>query len=657
MIWLRLFVLLGAWLSFSMEPLLGRMLLPQYGGAVYVWGTTLMFFQGVLLAGYAYAHWLGPRLGKWHLGALLVPLVALPFRAPDLGAENVAGLIWALARTCGVAFLLLSSTSVLAQRWLAQSRLPERQHPYALYSASNLGSLGALLLYALLAEPLLGVRAQSWIWAGLYGVYLFVAWRAYRLCASAAAPAGSWGERPAARSFGFWALLAAGPSALSLAVTNLTIVEIGNAPLLWVLPLSLYLLSFILAFGRSGTPGWVVRLLPHFGAAAIGVYTLSHGVAENWRLGILYMALAFVISWSAHGALYESRPPVAQLGWFYLALALGGWLGGAFVALVAPWLFSQLHEFTLAVAVTLCSVALVRKSWRMPRSDAYTLAGFVLVLGMAALRGLAMSSAGHRVVEQRRSPYGVYRVVDTELDGKPRARALTNGQTRHGEQLFRADGSFDPTPLTYYDVTSPLGRVLAALPRPRRLGVIGLGIGTVAGMLEAGDSVVFYEIDPLVEQLARADFGYLSRASARVEVRIGDARRQLAREAELGAERFQLLLVDAFTGDGIPVHLLTTEALSLYLERVQAGGTVLLHTSNRFVPLVGVIEAGARHIGTGSATTQTRRGNLPFGATPSQYAAIGDVSWLGWSEIKDGGAAWSDDHSSLLPLFAQRLLH
>ncbi|HEU4583132.1 MAG TPA: hypothetical protein VFS67_32955, partial [Polyangiaceae bacterium] len=471
MIWLRLFVLLGAWLSFSMEPLLGRLLLPQYGGAVYVWGTTLMFFQGVLLAGYAYAHWLGPRLGKWHLWALLVPLVALPFRAPDPGAESIAGLIAALARSCGLEFFLLSSTSVLAQHWLANSSLPEREQPYALYSASNLGSLGALLCYALLAEPLLGVRAQSWIWAGLYGVYLLVAWRAYHRCAPTPAPAADSGARPATRALGFWALLAAGPSALCLAVTNLTLVEIGNAPLLWVLPLSLYLLSFILAFGRSRTPSWVVRLLPHFCAAALGVYLLSHGVAENWRLGILYMALAFVISWSAHGALYESRPPVAQLGWFYLALALGGWLGGAFVALIAPALFSQLHEFALAVAVTLGSVAALRKSWRMPRGDAYALAGFVLVLGMAAIAGLAASRSGYRLVEERRSPYGVYRVVDTELDGKPRARALTNGQTRHGEQLFRADGGLDPTPLTYYDATSPLGRALLALPRPRRLGV------------------------------------------------------------------------------------------------------------------------------------------------------------------------------------------
>jgi len=653
MIWLRLFVLLGAWLSFSMEPLLGRLLLPQYGGAVYVWGTTLMFFQGVLLAGYAYAHWLGPRLGRWHLLALLVPLVVLPFRAPALGAESVGGLIVALARACGLPFLLLSSTSVLGQRWLSHSALPEREQPYALYAASNLGSLGALLVYVLVAEPLLGVRVQSGIWTGLYVLYVAVAARAYQRSAPEHAPPSALGQRPPARALAAWALLAAGPSALALAVTNLTIIEIGNAPLLWVLPLSLYLLSFILAFGRTGTPGWVVRLLPHFSVAALGVYALSSGIAQNWRLGVLYMSLAFVISWSGHGALYASRPPAAQLGWYYLALALGGWLGGAFVALLAPHLFTQFHEFPLAVVVTLGVVAALRKAWRMPRQDGYLLVGFSLALGMAAVRAFWLDSAGQRVVAQRRSPYGVYRVVETEVAGKPKARALDSGHTRHGEQLFHADGTFDPTPINYYDANSPLAQVLATLPRPRRVGVVGLGIGTVAGMLEAGDSVVFYEIDPLVEELAREHFGYFS-SPVRIEVRIGDARRQLAREAELGAPRFQLLVIDAFTGDGIPVHLLTSEALALYLGRVEPSRLVLLHTSNRFVPLIGVIAAGANAIGS-AAVAQIRQGDLPHGVTPSQYAAIGAVAGLGWSAVNTSrSTAWSDDRSSLLPLFVRR---
>jgi len=286
-------------------------------------------------------------------------------------------------------------------------------------------------------------------------------------------------------------------------------------------------------------------------------------------------------------------------------------------------------------------------------ADAWALIGFSLVLAMAVGRGLLLDSAGEHIIDQRRSPYGVYRVVDTEVPGKPRARALESGHTRHGEQLFHADGTFDPTPLTYYNRQSPLAEVVAALPRPRRLGVIGLGIGTIAGLLDAEDSVVFYEIDPVVEELARSHFGYLS-SPPRSEIRIGDARRELAREAELGAPRYQLLVIDAFTGDSIPVHLLTIEALALYLERIEPGSLVLLHTSNRFVPLIGMIGAGANALGS-VAVAQIREGDLPHGATPSQFAAIGNVEHLGWPRvITSRSTAWSDDHSSLLPLFVWR---
>jgi len=272
---------------------------------------------------------------------------------------------------------------------------------------------------------------------------------------------------------------------------------------------------------------------------------------------------------------------------------------------------------------------------------------------MAVARGFLVLSADATIVLQRRSPYGIYRVVDTQAPGMPRRRALESGHTRHGEQLFHSDGSFDATPLGYYAASSPLAQVIAALPRPRRLGVVGLGIGTIAGLLDAGDSVVFYEIDPLVEQLARTYFGYLA-SPPQIEIRIGDARRQLAREAELGAARYQLLVIDAFTGDGIPVHLLTTEALALYLRRIEPGSLVLLHTSNRFVPLLDTIGAGANALGT-FAVAQVHHDHLPPGAIPSQFAAIGDVEHLGWPRVVPAqSTAWSDDFSSLVPLFVRR---
>lgn len=639
---------------FSMEPLIGRLLLPGYGGAFYVWATTLMFFQGALFIGYLYAHLLGPRLGRGHLPLLLLPLLFLPFEARGSGGEGTLQLLMTLGATAGVPFILLATTSVMAQRWLAESRLPESANPYLLYSASNAGSLGALLLYALVWEPLLGMRSQSWLWAGLYALYIACAWMAYRKSTRAPTFVQPRRERPAGRDLALWMLLAAGPSALSLAVTNVLIIEIGNAPLLWVLPLSAYLLSFILAFGRRGTPGALVRLLPHFTLAALGLYTLSQGVAEGWFVGFIYVALLFVICWSAHGALYDSRPPVAQLTWYYLALALGGWLGGAFVAVLAAHLFHQLHEFMLALLLTMGVATWLRKAWRMPKAEVWVLVAIACALGALIARKASSGSRTEHVVVARRSPYGIYRVMDTKRDGRKSRRHLDSGQTLHGEQLFLDDQTLDPTPVGYYHAASPLGVALEALPRPRHIGVVGLGVGAISGLLGPGDSVVFYEIDPVVSELARSSFSYLA-ARARIEIRIGDARRVLEREARQGVARHQLLVVDAFTGDAVPAHLLTAEALALYVERVEPKGTVVLHVSSRFVPLHRIIGAGASLIGV-AAAKRNQIGNLLPGQSSTQYAAIGAVAQLGWEPLPtDTADAWTDDKSSLLPLWIAQL--
>ncbi len=633
--------------------MLGRLLLPHYGGAFYVWATTLMFFQGALLVGYFYAHWLGPRLGSLHLLVLLLPLPLLPFAPRGTLGDGTASLTWTLALTCGLPFVLLSSTSVLAQSWLANSRLPERANPYPLYSASNVGSLAALLGYVLLCEPYLGMRHQGWLWAGGYAAYLVSGVGAYASTRAAPAPLGGAGLRPPARSLLTWVLLAAGPSALSMAVTNLVIVEIGNTPLLWVLPLAAYLTTFILAFRDRETPRPLVRLLPHLSLGALGLYALSGGVAQGWFVGLLHIVLLFAICWSAHGALYQARPAAEQLTTYYLALSLGGWAGGAFVALLAPRIFDQLYEYVAAIALTAITVTIVRRSWRAPRNELAVLGVTALALiGLWARAGFA-EAGSERLIGSRRSPYGIYRVIESEDAGGRRVRRLESGRTIHGRQAIDAASVLDPTPQGYYHANGPLGDALRELPRPWRIGVIGLGVGAIAGHLDASDSVVFYEIDRAVTELAREHFSYLG-TPAHVEVRMGDARRLLESEAELGAPRHQLLVVDAFTGDAIPVHLLTLEALRLYLERVEPGGTVLLHISSRFVPLQRVLFSGATRLGVPLSRRNQLDGLVP-GQDSSQYAALRSLSAPGWEPVKRGiGSPWTDDHASLLPLWMER---
>lgn len=639
-------MLLGAALAFSMEPLVGRLLLPRYGGAFYVWATAMTFFQGALLVGYVYAHFVAPRLGRWHLALLVAAAVFLPFQVTDAAAHGTADVFWTLLRIAGVPFVLLASTSVLGQRWLASSRLEHRTNPYPLYAASNIGSLGALLGYALLLEPLVGARGQQRLWSALYAIYVISALLAYRSTTPAIAPSTELERPPSMGALAGWALLAAGPSALALAVTNVGIVEIGNAPLLWVLPLGLYLASFILPFGRVGTPRALVRLLPHMTLVALGSYALAGSVMEGWLVGATCMLLAFAISWSAHGALYDSRPAPSSLGWFYLAIALGGWLGGAFVSLLAPVVFDRLHEFVAAIAVTALAVTYARKAWRMSKSQGWTLAAIALSL----LIGYAGERArSDRVVAYERSPYGVYCIVETARSDGSTLRRLISGQTSHGVQYHAPGGGLDPAPTLYYHPATPLGQVVAALPRPRRLGVVGLGVGTIAGLLTPGDSVVFYEIDALVTELARKDFSYLS-APVSVEVRTGDARQLLASESSAGAPRYQLLVVDAFTGDGIPVHLLTTEALQLYRDRVEPGAPVLLHISNRFLRLEGVIGAAAGALGVPAFDWRFTE-NLAPRQGPSHYALLGETRDPRWKPLPSGGALWTDEHASLVPLW------
>ena len=650
------FVSLGAVLLFSLEPMAGRLLLPRFGGAFHVWTTALMFFQGALFAGYCYAHFAAERLGRWHLLIVALPLAALPIGLGDAPSSEatVPAILGLLARHLALPFVVLSTTAVVAQRWLSRTG----EEPWSLYAASNAGSLGALLGYALIIEPFVGLELQRRAWSALFVVYVLasaLAWRASRRGSSPAPPPRSEGRPPLPRLV-YWALLSAAPSAFLGAVTNLIALDIGSIPLVWVVPLAIYLGSFVVAFARAKSgeatrvPGFVRRLWPH--VAAVGLFFFTGGDAGGLADVAVHLVVLAFVCLAAHGELYRARPEPAELTRYYLVIALGGWIGGAFVALLAPALFRGLYEYPVALVALALTIAIGRRDaldgWlRGPRAPLLASAALVLVIVLKiAWATVAEPERGETLVIER-SHYGLYRVTRTaHEDGA--VRDLVSGTTRHGRQR---EG--DPTPLSYYHPEGPLGDALALLERPRSVGVVGLGVGAAAGHLEAGERVRFFEIDPVVHELARREFTYLADVRAEVDVVIGDARVSLERESRRGAPRYDLLLVDAFAGDAIPTHLLTVEALDVYLSRLAEDGVLLLHVSNRYYELAPVVAANARERAL-ALRWIARIDGLARDQDPSQYVAIARrperlAPLEGWREPDARAIApWTDDHVNVL---------
>ncbi|MCB9614589.1 MAG: fused MFS/spermidine synthase [Sandaracinus sp.] len=653
-----LFVGLGAALLFAMEPLVGRLLLPSFGSAFHVWSTSLMFFQGGLFLGYLYAHFVAPRLGGWHLLTLLLPLPFLPFAPPASPAEpDVASLLGAMSMHFGVPFVVLSTTSVVAQQWWTRSRTvddEERASPWRLYAASNAGSLLALVVYVFVWEPFSGLATQGWMWTALYVVWLGVAFACWRGLAPSPASQTSIGARPTGRRLAFWVLVAAWPSALSLGVTNVFVLDVGNAPLVWILPLVVYLLTFVLVFGRARWyPTWMRRLWPHVSLVGLVAFFRIAGV-ESW-LPLVHLVVLFVVATAAHGELYESRPEPEQLTWFYLAMALGGWLGSALVALLAPELFSSLLEYPLAIVALLVTLGVAKRAWKAPRGSVIGFAVIALAAGVAI--GMPQGDEVGRALAKRRSPYGVYRVVDVVERGH-RMRRLDSGRTVHGRQAMLGaadDVHLSREPLGYYHRESPLGDVLRTLPRPRRLGVVGLGVGAIAGHLEAGEHVSFHEIDPVVVELAERFFTYLD-GEGEVRLVTGDARHTLAAERREEIAPYDALVVDAFSGDAVPLHLLTVEALDLYRARVGDEGLVVYHVSNRYLDLRPPLRGAAEARGL-EAWVKDRGRDLGVLEDASRYVAIGSpervraLESFGWRRIEVPPRLFTDDHASVLPLW------
>jgi SAM-dependent methyltransferase len=603
---------LGAFLLFQVQPLLAKRILPWFGGSAAVWTACMLFFQALLLGGYAYAHLLqklAPKRQAMVHGALLLlslgflPLVPDAAWKPAGPGDPTLRILGLLGATVGLPYLLLSSTSPLVQSWLARER--PGFDPYRLFALSNAGSMAALLSYPVLVEPFLPLKLQAWGWSAAYGAYALgagaILWRV-RAAADSSAAAVAEGAGPSAPGWTtrlLWILLAFAPSLLLLAVTSQLCTNVAPIPFLWVMPLAIYLLSFILCFDH---PRWYARkvflglLAPALGGMAWLILPDNHKLPMPAQVAA-YGAALFVVCMAAHGELVRLKPAPGRLTGFYLSLALGGALGGLFAGVIAPRLFAGLVELPLGL---MAMAALALWAWLRERSGetpgelrwaigAWLLAGLGVVVALH-VRRQADFAENSRL--QLRNFYGTLRVRDFG-EGRYRLRHLLHGTINHGGQFLEGGRVHEPT--TYYGPDSGIALALKALGEggPLKVGVVGLGSGTLLDYGRAGDDFRIYEINPQVERIARDWFTALPSCKAATTVTLGDAR--LSLEAEAG-QAYDLLAVDAFSSDAIPVHLLTRQAFDAYARHLKPGGVLAVHVSNRYLDLPPVLrlEAEAR---------------------------------------------------------------
>ena len=663
-------VCLGAGLLFSMEPLVGRLLTPCFGGAAHVWLTCLMFFQAMLLLGYLYAHFLVRKLGLWHVALLALPVVSLPLRVTAIPGTHapLLTLLAVLVLRVALPFLALSTTAVAAQVWFSRSSIGRHREPYPLYAASNGSSLIALLGYAFLVEPFFGMRMQGLAWSGAYVVYVLlvlVTWFQVRPGKEPEAPAQSGGARPKALAritYVRWLSLSALPSAFLLATTNYIALEVGSFPFIWVIPLALYLGSFSVTFrARGGVPGFLRLFWMEFLLAAFALYL--EGPA-HWAVLVGLSCIFFAICLVAHGTLYELRPPASHLTHFYLSLALGGFMGGAFVSLVAPYAFQGLFEYP--IVLILFGVIFWwhhNKAFTAFWPNASRLAAWSRMLTIAVIVfptvGFICASVIEPTTFRYRNFYGIYRIFDKPVEkGSIGVRYLMHGRTLHGSQFL--DPLLRLNPTSYYYRGGPMSEAYELVPSPREMAVIGLGAGAASAYARSDDLLTYYEIDPDNEEIARAWFTYLKECKGRVRVIVGDGRLSLqARDAR--KLKYDIITVDAFSGDSIPTHLLTREAINTYLERLNENGIILFHISNRHYDLRPVLKSTAATLGLSGAMNdpnKEREEKAPY--IRAQYVALAADSMRlqplidrGWIALGKGDgledlAPWTDDYINVL---------
>jgi hypothetical protein len=709
-------ILLSAVLIFWIEPLFPKMMLPILGGTPATWVTALMFYQAALLLGYGYSFLLTRALPlrfqvAVHMAVLALAAFALPPGLPAavaLGDHPVFQVLRMMTAGIGAPLLALSASAPLLQHWFTRTAHPHARDPYFLYAASNIGSLGALLAFPVAVEPLLGLAVQTRAWAIGYGALAALILASASLARSGgdatkteaarpgAAPAHPWRQRA------LWLALAAVPSSLLAGTTIKITTEAAAGPLFWVVPLALYLLTFALAFARRRwLPLRPVLWAQTVATALIVVEALIEGWLGGWPVIAILIALLFLTAYVCNCRLADSRPGPERTGEYYLIIALGGLIGGTFNALIAPSLFPDIVEYPLvlvlamalrpaggapvrtrdiaiplAVGAILAVTLLLSLGRDMPPVAPVLSLIFAIVLfplsrvpvrlavGLAAaFLVLAMPSLINPPLDRERNFFGVVKVLD---DRPNEMHLLFNGSTLHGIQSTEPSSRDEPT--SYYHRKGPLGDVMALLGERRAEGaaVIGLGAGTVACYGAGGAPWTFYEINPAVVYVASDPryFSFLRDCQPDARIRLGDGRLLLAGEPG----RYPLIILDAFSSDAVPMHLLTLEALSAYLEKLAPDGIIAVNISNRFVDLQPILAAAAERLGL-AAAWRFWRFDLTMDrlAVGSRWMALARAPELlapllaqhGWSPARSGGVeAWTDDRSDLFqPLLWHMGLH
>ncbi|MBX3416881.1 MAG: fused MFS/spermidine synthase [Pirellulaceae bacterium] len=633
-------IFLSAFLLFQVQPMVARFILPWFGGAALVWTTCMLFFQVVLVAGYAYSHIITNRLNprtQWILHFVLVAtaILLLPIRPgehwkPLDGTLPTWRILALLSAVVALPFFVLSTTGPLIQKW--QSQTHADRSPYRLFALSNLASLAALVTYPLFVETYLTLDQQAGLWSVLFFIFgCSVVWSGYRFQQVAKGPSNAETSETTKNTIAemgwvqlsfltvaLWLVLPFLASVQLLATTNLMTQEVGSHPFLWILPLALYLLTFIICFDREF---WYVRPFFQIGLVVFGflasmVYVAGADVPATFQI-ISYAVVLFFAAMCCHGELARVKPNNRYLTLYYLLIAVGGALGGVFVALLAPVLFVEYDEFPLSLigVVLVCVSCLFGpgsfrtyrpiRRWQWVGYGICFLGGAWLILFVS--EGLYVSRENGRddiAIASVRNEYGLLKVNQDSDDESYPLRRLMHGQIRHGLQV--QSETFSNLATSYYSSNSGVGRAIRYFQASGddkaddglHIGAIGLGTGTLAAWTRSMDSIHFFEINPAVEDIARSHFSYLRDCEGESKISLGDARIQLEREAkEHAARRYHVLVADAFSSDSIPIHLLTLEALQLYKERITENGVIAIHTSNRFLVLENVVRRLAEEIG------------------------------------------------------------